>query len=190
MKIRDIVTKVDKSEVNKSYVSFCKLAEEMQLGYPDIDQEEHERLTSYFIGSWYCTDSCVGYKVYFFDDKPVAFSSQTGRKMTECIEWLSTEAYLEVKKYIITFINDDDDVFLADLDEEIGETYKIEFNGQLFDYHKDIPLYDREHVKIIELQKDKNYFGTEQQVKIKFETEEEIWVKITDLDFPYNLIKN
>ena len=149
------------------------------------------KLKSYYIGSWYCTDSYVGYKVYFLHDllhdEPVAVSSQIGRKMDEEFEWVSAEAYHRVKKYVMSFTKHEDDVALADLDEEIGESYKIDFNSQLFEYHFDIPLYQGKKVKIIEREKLGKYFNIEQRVLIKFEDGDDKWVNVRELDFPYNL---
>lgn len=189
MKIRDIINIVDKSDKFKDSVDISRMAEELNLpGY--YNWQETDRLVSYFIGNWYCTDSYVGYKVYFFDDEPIAVSSQMGRKCAENFEWLSKELFLKVVEYVKTFEQESDYNFeLANLDEEIGEGYKIEFNGQLFDYHKDIPLLDGEQVKIIELEKDKKYFGTEQNVKIRMNDGSEKQVKVGELIFPYNIVK-
>ena len=192
MKIRDIVNKVDKSsqfEDSVSLVDFASSEFDLQIDY----YENQKRLTSYFIGSWYCTDSFVGHKVYFFDDEPVAVSSQTGRKMNEEIEWISAESYNKVREFVLTFLeHKDPNITLCDLDEELGESYKIEFHGQLFSYHKDIALYYGNKVKIIECHKG-NEFNDKKQyepslVKIKLSDNSEKWLELKELDFPYNII--
>lgn len=190
MKLRDILNIVDKSKHFKDSVDVSRMADVIGLpGY--YNYEEQERFVSYFIGSWYCTDSYVGYKVYFFDDEPVAVSSQVGRKCSENFEWLSKDLFLKVKNYVMTFEieGNENNIELANLDEEIGEGYKIHFNGQLFDYHKEIPLLNGENVKIIELKKEKNYFGTEKSVIIKMKDGSEKWIEVGELVFPYNTAK-
>lgn len=154
--------------------------------------KEQSRLVFYFIGNWYSTDSYVGYRVYFLDDEPVAVTSQMGRKCDEDFEWVSKEAYNKVREYVKTFRTDDEteaEIDLVNMDEEISEGYKIEFNTQLFDYHKKIPLLNGEKVEIIELEKIRENFGTDSNVKIKTAGGEEKWINIRELIFPYNLKK-
>lgn len=189
MKVKDILSKVNKSEQFKSNVDIQKIAEDMNIY--DVYGDNTEKITSYFIGNWYCTDSYVGYRVYFFDDMPIAISEQLGRKCKETFEWVSIDIYKMVKNYILSLsLEEDDNINILDLNEEdwFGETYKIEFNCQLFDYQKTIPLYLGRKVIIIELEKNGNYYSTEQEVKIKFDDGLEKWVELHDLDFPYNLI--
>jgi len=190
MKIKDIIKKVNKSDKFKDSVCVGEIAEEMDI-FDVHCWEEQNRLVSYYIGSWYCTDSYVGYKVYFFDDEPVAVTSQLGRKCDEKFEWISKEAYIKVRDYVISFREDvlNDNIPLANMDEDIGDTYKINFNGQLFDYHKEIALYNGKNVKIVELIKDKKNYGTDSELKIQYENGEIIIINIKELDFPYNLNK-
>ena len=187
MKIKDIVNSVNKSYANKSYVNIQNIAESM--GIFDVWSDD-ERLSSYFIGNWNCSGTYVGYRVYFLDDNPVAITTQLGRKCSEVFEWLSIDAYNCVKKYLqsLQITEEDDSISLAVLDQEIGETYKIEFNGQIFDYQKSIPLYKGEKVSIIEMGKIGEYFSTEKNVKIKFIDESERWIELHELDFPFNLV--
>lgn len=190
MKIKDIITKVNKSKQFEDKIFIGAIAQQLNMGYVD-NYDDQDRLTSYWIGSWYCTDSYVGYKVYFFDNEPVAISSQTGRKMDEEIEWLSKEAYKKVKEYVLTFVVAEEDTPpLANMDEELGESYKINFNSQLFDYHNDIPLFNGQQVKIIEEEKKKENHGIDQNVKIKLADGTEKWVSVRELDFPFNIEKS
>lgn len=193
MKIKDIINKVDKSKQFEDKVYIGDIAREMDL-FNIENYDDQIRLISYYIGNWYCTDSYVGYKVYFFDNEPVAVSSQTGRKMNEEIEWVSKEAYKKVRDYVLTFAEEFEPVIrLTNMDEDIGETYKISFNGQLFDYHKEIPLYNGENVKIIDTEeKSKENFNGQITKKVLISHEafgKTEWVNVGQLDFPYNLIK-
>jgi hypothetical protein len=186
MKIKEIITKVDKSPQFKSDVCISKIAEEMNIY--DIHWGEQDRLTSYFIGNWYCTDSYVGYRVYFFDDEPCAISSQLGRKMGEDFEWVSKEIYNKVKDYVLTFAEPSEDTIpLCDMDEDIGETYKIDFNGQMFKYHLDIPLFNGQPVKIIRVGKPDKGYDINTDLTIQFEDGITKEVEISELDFPYNI---
>lgn len=193
MKLKDLINRVDKQEKFKDKIYIGSIAEEL-FNENISNYDDQDRLVAYFVGSWYCTDTFVGYRVYFFDNEPVAVSSQTGRKMDEVFEWVSQEAFKKVKDYIYSFKEaaEEEQAVLLNPDEEVS-TYKIMFNSQLFDYHKGIPLYNGEKVKIVECEKkDKNGFGIEEMVKIQFEKDADQykWVKVGQLDFPFNLITN
>lgn len=188
MKIKEIIHRVNKSDQFKCIVYIGDIAESISIDARNYDDQD--RLISYYIGSWYCTDSYVGYKVYFFDNEPVAVSAQTSRKATEEVEWLSKECYKKVKDYILTFVQEnEDDIQLCNMDEDIGKSYKIHFTGQLFDYHKNIPLFKGESVKIIEEEKREDNWGIEKKVKILMKDNTEKWVELQELDFPYNVLQ-
>ncbi len=197
MKIRDIVKLVDKSTQFEDEVYISDFKNEFNIDEYSISWDKtQDRLTSYYIGNWYCTDSYVGYKVYFLDDVPIAISAQHGRKCDVDIEWLSKELYNKTKEYVLTFINEEEDrivYILADLDQDLGLTYKIEYHEQLFEYHKNIPLFNNIPVKIIEYSKEKGFNEKKQYcpslVKILFEDNTEQWIELKELDFPYNISK-
>ena len=189
MKIRDIVSRVDKSPVFGGEVSIPDFASR-EFGLHLDTYIVQDRLTSYFIGSWYCIDSYVGWSVFFFDDNPVAVASRMGRKHDTEIEWLSVQAHRDVKKYILSFIQEQegDDITLANLDQELGETYKISFNAELLSYHDKIPFLSGENVEIIEREKPApQTYDMTRRVKIKKSDGSELWVDLQELDFPYNL---
>jgi hypothetical protein len=107
--------------------------------------------------------------------------------MGEDFEWISKEGYRKVKDYIFSF-SEEDNIDLIDLDEDIEEGYKISYNCELYNYHKEIPLYEGKKVKIVELEKNKDRFGIDTKLKIQFEDKKEIWVEIGELIFPYNVL--
>lgn len=186
MKIREIINIVDKSKEFEQTVSLSGIAHKHFGINIDIYQEDVERLKSYYIGNWLCTDTCVGYKVYFFDDKPVAVSSQQARKSNENIEWLSKEDYHIVKKYLLSLSEDEEYGFdLADLDEEIRDSYKISYTSQLFPYHKKIATFHEHKVEIIGIA-DENEMVSK-KVVIKYENGNIETLDVHDLDFPYNI---
>ena len=194
MKIKEIIKKVDKDDNFKSEVSLHQIAEDMHLNPDNIEYIEQDRLTSYYIGNWYCTDFYVGYKVYYFDDVPVAVTLQSGRKSNKNFTWISIESYKKVKEYIISFItyeDDAEDIDLCNMEEEWDSGYIIEYHSQLFKYHLDIPLYNGINVKIIEKHKGTG-FNEEKQyqpslVKIQHNNGKEEWIELKELIFPYNL---
>jgi len=195
MKLRELISKINKSDKFKNIIYIGDIAESVFNLFNIYDYSEQTRLVSYYYGSWYCTDSYVGFKVYFFDDEAVAVTYQGGRKGDEEFTWLSKEAYIKVRDYVITFQQPDDENFnftTCTLDEEMGDTYKIHFNGQLFDYHKNIPLYKGENVKIIKADrdsKDRKGWGINQILTIEYSDKRTEEVNINELDFPFNIIE-
>jgi hypothetical protein len=192
MKIREIISRVNKLEQFRDEVSVYDIANEV-FGLSINYVEKQDRLVSYFIGNWISTDRIVGYRVLFFDDEPVAISQQIGRKISEEYRWLSKECYGKVRAYIITFLEEEISNFeICDLDEEYGSVYKIHYHGNLLDYHKEIALYNGMSVKIIERHTGNGYNARKEYepslVKIKLLDNTEKWIDVCELDFPFNLI--
>lgn len=71
MNIIKISKRTNKSRDNESWVDIPELGNEFNLY---LDHVEQNRLKSFWLGNWYCTDTRVGYKIYFLDDEAVAVS--------------------------------------------------------------------------------------------------------------------
>jgi hypothetical protein len=157
----------------------------------DLYYSDDERLKCYFIKKWYCTDSYVGMRAYFLDGNLVAISSQIGRKMDEEFHFMSDEYAKIVKTYLQSLVEPIEDIKNYDiinensLDEEIPETFKIQYNTQIL--HK-TALLNGERVEIIKSRyswDDKeNYFHT---IKIKKYDGTTIEIDCRELDFEYNV---
>jgi hypothetical protein len=157
----------------------------------DLHYSNDTRLKSYFIRKWYCTDSYVGLKAYFLDGEFIATSWQSGRKMDEEFTFVSKEKALKLKIYLESLVEEDSGVGLIDLfkekdlDEEISNTFKIEYNSQIL--HR-TGLLKGERVEILKKRyswEDKeNYFHT---VKIKKQDGIIEEIDCRELDFEYNV---
>ena len=193
MKIKDIIANVSKTKDFKRQVYIGDLAENVfDLSFIQ-NWEDQEVITSYYFGSWHCTDAEVGYKVYFFEDRPVAVSSQTGRKAEEVFEWISFDDYKKVKAYILTFLDGDlDTIVLVDLDQDLGDTYKVEYYDQMYNHHKQNAIYNSVDVKIVDFKDsvldNKLYKFQPETVKIKFADGTTKWLETKELDFKFNII--
>lgn len=185
MKLIDIAKRIDKSDKNQSWVDTQELGEELGI---DVPWKEQNRIKSYWIGNWYCTDTYVGWEMYFFDDKPVAVSSQSGRKSNKEFEWFNLELAREVKEYLLTLlVNEEESLNLSvcDINDEIGDSFKISFNGQIL--NEDKATLNGEKVEILERIKNKPY-GIDDELKIKLLNGEERVVNIKDLDFSFHVL--
>ena len=83
--------------------------------------EFSKRMREHWVESWVCTDTVVGYSVFFLDRTPVAVSIQRGRKSKKEIQFISEEAYDLVRDAVLECLSEDDlpEIPLADLNEEI-----------------------------------------------------------------------
>lgn len=181
MKLIEIANRVDKSKDNEAWVNISEIGEEFNL---DIDYVEQDRLKSYWVGNWYCTDTWVGFKIYFLDNEAVAFSMQPARKSDEEFHWFSKELALKVKKYLLTLLIDEKMyINICNINEDLGDSYKIQFNSQILSCNK--PMLNGEEITILERVRYENDYGIDRELKIQLKTGEEKIVNIEDLDFKY-----
>lgn len=87
-----------------------------------IDNEKIKRCD---IGMWLCTDSWVGTRIYFFEDRPLAYSYQRGRKCKEDFYFFSKEIYNETKIYLESLLEEEVTRIstIADIEKEINCDY-------------------------------------------------------------------
>ncbi len=137
MKLKEIVSKLDMSEGNQEdlwSIPDDMLYEFNLQGQNHISLESNTRFNCYWVGNHYCTDSWVGIRCYVLDGFPVAVSQQQGRKCDENFEWLDLESFQKTHKFVLSLLEDDEEELnptFADLEEDMGEGYKVSYVGQL-----------------------------------------------------------
>lgn len=142
------------------------------LGFDSFNLEnvpEVSPITQCYFIQWLCTDSCVGGSILFFNEEPVAVTSQQGRKCDLNIEWLDEESYYKVYSYIKSFIKDEHSFnVLSQLDkfQEWGVTYTVEFPGQLLPKNKNL-YYNDEKVEYVRDGNPKDIIDKTVVVKLK-----------------------
>lgn len=185
MKIIDIAKNLDKSRKNECYIDFDALAEELGIhNYGYVEQDP--RLKAYWVETWYCTDSWVGGRMYFFDDEPVAYSYQTGRKNDEVFHWFSQEAAEKVQAFVRELTKEELQVNICDVNEDIGDTYKINYAAQVLDWS--MARLNGQPIEFIERVRPLGNYGFDTDVKIRVpDTGEEMIVNVRDLDFLFHV---
>lgn len=130
MKLMEAILNVDKSKPN-TWLSFEDLCIALGLhGYWDSEPKDMQsRLVGYDIVQWYCTDTHVGLTAVYFDGEPAATIWQTSRKGDR--EWKFVSADIAKKIYDWIVNNKELKFDLLDPEEEIGETFTVEYNDQL-----------------------------------------------------------
>jgi hypothetical protein len=187
--LRKLLSEIDfNNETLKCDPDWEELGEIFNIPY--LYYSDDERLTCYFIKRWYCTDSWVGLRAYFLDGEFVAVSNQTGRKMDEEFEFLDEPTTQKLKEYLRSLVEEESGVNVTylnegDLEVEIPNTYKIQYNTQIL--HKTAFL----NGEVVEIHKtrltndmsNKDYFHS---VEVKKENGDIVKVDCRDLDFEYN----
>lgn len=135
MLLKDIIANLDKSEAilcDNIKWDLEDIMSSLNLSCYGVNQSETYRLKSYWLGKHLCTDTHVGIKAYFLDDEFVCLGKQNARKSTEWIRWVSDDCATKVRQYILSLVDVEDDCpELLDMNEELGEGYRVEYTGQL-----------------------------------------------------------
>lgn len=185
MKLKEIIERINFEDTEMySSVDFEKLANEFEIY--DLYWSEDTRLKAYFVKVWLCTDRLVGTRAYFLDDEFIAISEQNARKSNEYFSYVSHESSLKLKSYLESLrVKDDLMINLLNLDEELNESYAIEYNTQIV--HKTAIL-NNEEVKIANIYKtdQTNWFLRSVDVELNDGTIKE--VDCRDLLFKYNTL--
>lgn len=156
MKFKDVIENLDKSESNRDGSCTWDLSDlQLELGLSQDyarQDENNPRLKCYWVANHYCTDTYVGFRAYFFDDKFVAQSYQPARKSAESFEWTSKEDAMKVRDYILSLSLENDEFsveIMSDVEEEMGIGYQVQYVGELLT--KDV-IYNNQNVKVIKQQ--------------------------------------
>lgn len=151
MKLIDILNRVDRSETNAdtglAYNDRLFEALGLTCSYESSEQLER-RLKAYWLTRWYCTDTWVGTRVYFFDERPVAYSHQPARKSNERFYFVSQADAEALRSFLIQFQaqSPTDYEVIPNLDEDVLEaSHRLQFSGQLMDY---LGLYQGQPVEV------------------------------------------
>jgi len=185
MTLLEISKKIDKSENNKDYINIEDLFNEFRIAYENYIDDDL-KIEAYWIGNWYCTDSYVGFKMYFFNDEPVCYSVQEYRKAKEKFYWFNEDCALKVKKYLFELLIEDEEtnVEYIDINQEVNNGYQIYYNSNILRQNQ--PTYKGKDVTIINRVREKGDLGIDTKLKINYEGKEKI-ADIRDLVFKYYL---
>ncbi|AUR85948.1 catalase-like domain protein [Vibrio phage 1.081.O._10N.286.52.C2] len=152
MKLAEMIANLDKSDQNEYNMVWDleQFRQELDIAYFDAQQDQdNPRLRGYWMANHYCTDTYVGFRAYFLDDTFVCLSSQPARKSDEYFQWVSDEAQVQVRDYILSLRDEDEfeyDSNHLDMNEDWDDGYPVQYVGQLLT--KEV-LYQRSLVKVV-----------------------------------------
>ncbi|MGZ3922003.1 MAG: hypothetical protein ACXVC7_17005 [Bacteroidia bacterium] len=166
MKLIDALKQVDKSEKNSTTPDFQDFCDELGIqDYSGWNEKFNERVKGYYVQKWLCTDTWVGLIAYYFDGELVAGSFQSARKSDTNYEFVSKELAYKVINFIISIIEQEEPNFnIIDENEEIEDTYSLDFGGQILiksGFYDDLPC------KVVKMVEDKYHLY--EQIEVKFE---------------------
>lgn len=192
MKFKDIIDNLDKSETNRDDSCVWDLSSlQFDLGIcqESVQQDRNNpRLVCYWIANHYCTDTYVGLRAYFFDDKFVAQSWQPARRSDESFEWANKEGALKVRDYILSLSleNDEFDVkIMSDVNEEMGIGYQVQYAGELLT--KDV-IYNSQNVKVVKEPREINGKMNFHTITIEYSGGNQEDIDIRDVFVPWKVI--
>lgn len=136
MKLRELIQKVTDNYdfTQEDWVDFDKIQSFLGLSVWGCDDKQwNARVHEHYYVKWSCTDTHVGYSIIFFDKKPVLLSAQTARKSEKTFEVVDADVAKELTDFILRMSQEGeaDPLPVADLDEEIGESFTVGFEQQL-----------------------------------------------------------
>ena len=135
MKLIEAIRNVERPESQHPWdfaVPEDKLCSELDIdGFYEWPNELQERLKSYPIIEWYCTDENVGLYAIYLDGEPVGCHFRRARKAKYDFSWISSEARNKTRDVIISYYEKaQDEIELINPDDDIGEDYAVEFVTQ------------------------------------------------------------
>lgn len=106
--IEKILKEIDTTKMVTKFVDLTNLCDKEFDIYEWVQQpDDNIRLTYCYYHRWICTDTEVGIRVWYLDNKPVCISYQPYRKSSETFGWLSKDDFNNVREYVNSLIDED-----------------------------------------------------------------------------------
>ena len=182
------------TNVNKEYTTSVGVEEFLsafELSTYDYDWSlVDSRLKAYGLVKWLCTDTHVGYDAVYLDDTLVATTSQECRKCSYKIKFVSEDAAMMVKKFLMTCFDTKEPIYTILTEEELNDhtplTTHQHFSNNVLEK---IGYYEGRRAEIMfncVFSDESDYI--KQGLKIRFfDTQEELVVRVQDFEIPMNL---
>jgi hypothetical protein len=124
MTVREIIANFERPTGDKPHEYYdadwddlCNMA---NRGYNFYDYTKFAAsVKEYFVASWICTDTRVGFSLICLNDEVVALSWQNARKSGKHVEYISKEAYDKLEDFLMTCLDKDDQYTICDMDDDV-----------------------------------------------------------------------
>lgn len=191
MKIKDLILQVDKSKVNTTTGDIEDFANDLISNWcgSGWSNEFSEQVKGYYIQKWLCTDTWVGLTAWYWKDEPLAISWQNARKSSEVFSFYSQDVADRLRIYIKELLEvHDPEVDLIDLEEDLGETYTVQWASELL---VDEAFFEGQKVKIIGSRRS-DYSKPSAEWKlidVEFPNGDVFKASVENLQIPYHIVK-
>jgi hypothetical protein len=137
MKIGELIARLDRSDNNRATPDAEELFVLVGLqgvDYWGLDLEKHG-FQAYYAGPWLCTDTWVGTTVIFHNNQAILFVHQSARKNSPDYAFVGgKETATRLRATLMALVPEPElNVDEVDLDEEVGDGFKVNYSSQLLD---------------------------------------------------------
>ncbi len=192
MKLRDLISGIDRRPNNKAEVDVDEICQELGINVDpwgdDFDREKFESsVTAYWARNWNCTDTWVGTKIVFLNWKPVCVTNQVARKSDTEYAFIGLDQAKALKEFVLSCVKSDGSpqVRLCNLEQEMGDGFKVHYTNELLHdkvmYEGKLVPVDREATRVISLA---DYIAKSVAIVVDGEVKT---VAIEDVTIPFNL---
>ena len=126
--IDEILNMIDTSKMENDPHIYDICEDQFQI-YEYLDQGGNNRLTYCYLHRWICTDTEVGIRVWYFDNKPVCISWKPYRKYSETYGWISKDDFISVRNYINSLMDNNGDINIKIIDDLTIDEIVREFDN-------------------------------------------------------------
>lgn len=134
MTLRELIHNIDKSDRNSNHPNIDHYANELDL-ICNSWFSEASKIQVFWLWKRYDTDTYVGTEAIYLENEFIALNTTTGRRNgSGDLEFVSKEASIKLRKYIVSLMNDneeEDNIPLIDMDEEMGVGIPISYGSEL-----------------------------------------------------------
>ena len=99
----EIIKTIDTSKMEK-FLDLDGICDELDIYEYVYQPEENQKLTYCFYQKWICSDTEVGIKVWYLDNKPVCISWKEDWKCRESFGWISSDSFFNTRTYLRSLI--------------------------------------------------------------------------------------
>lgn len=130
MKLIDALKLVDRSEQNEGSLEWFHFIESLSINVYNVPNDFYERVKTYWVMKWLCTDTWVGLQAIYLDGELVGMIWQPARKGEVDFQFVSAEVARKIRDYILS-ANPVTEFSLINMDEDISGTYNVAYGSQL-----------------------------------------------------------
>lgn len=187
LKLLNALANVDRSQPSQ-YVDSSELGAALSIDfYCGIPVAYEERVKSYWLIKWRCTDTWVGLQALFFDDELMGRIWQDARKSPVSIAFVSNESAHRLRDYMLT-ASPDNQYSLINPTDELDDTYGVEYGSQLL---VDSGLYQGQPVTVVResiVRGHRGHVDEWSNIRVRTANGEEIKISLDDFDIPLHMI--